>query len=848
MKKLFSLLLSAILLLSVAFVPTASVSALTETGTTGEIITDGTLVLTNTFDEDAWSTQPNSDTLKTTKDDGGNGYVLQFNKITSLNNPVDGVIRHYKIYNPVKVLDGYANYKPSTNTTYKLTFRYRTKSLNDFDIYINVRGVTNGIVGDVLTRAATIKKTLVTTTYIWDTAVAYFTTPVDALEALAISVEYSNTKTGSESWNVAIDDVKLETAPSSFVVANTFEEDDVYSFGIDDTNINGTINSGEDKSICIQNSYNMNTTTYSNTSMFGTTNAFTARTNNTLGFRALRKISAANKVHYEIYDYSKGIENNKLKSFVPDVDTNYKITFDYKVKSYSNEIRFTIRPVTVSEGERTLGDAIGTYYSIPAKDSNHQEHVWKTASVVISTATSVDGLALTIETPDNEASSYLYLDNVTVYKEIIEEEGIFGDINSDETVDICDLVALYIAESTDAKVTNTTDLNKDGLLTTEDLSILRQILLGTFSDVTVNSRKGVDCITNDGAVFCNLRTAFEVVADNGTVNVEGDYKVAKADELNTYGKKVTLTGDSVDFSAFSTVKLFGDITFDNITVAFKDDSLVYANGNSVCINENVIVTGTPAEIYGGSFCDEIDSTDLRVLSGNYKKIYGGSNGFDVNGDTSLFVGGNVNSNIDVSNHELYSYYIYGGGKGGTVSNTKVTVADNARGLVAYGGGEGGTVLGKTNLVFSGGALMGIYGGSTNGTCSNTNITVTGGTVEQIFGGSENAAIIGSTNITLDGGTVTRRIYGGCYNSYGTSGWSTDRYVNGTCTINITERLTFNKNSADFFDDAGITAQSRCGKNHSDEIAILTFDSPKTKEGLSDFLGLYVGFTYISECD
>ncbi|MBR4973363.1 MAG: hypothetical protein IKY45_02730, partial [Clostridia bacterium] len=319
MKRICSLLLSFAILATMVFCPTAGIFASAETQTS----TSNNDVIENTFDEADWNPLPNSNLLKEEITDGSNGNALRFNKVTSSSATTGNAIRHYKIFNPQKVDGGYIDYKPTTNTTYKLTFRYRTRSLNSNSIFINVRAVKDGTVGEVLSRAVTVKKTLLLTTdneYKWDTAIAYFTTPADKLEALAVSVEWNGAADSSGVFNVAIDDVKLETAPSNFILANTFEEDDV------NTN---TINRGSDITIFPNSNGTVTEAPYNNTSDFST-----LRTNNTLAFSKVRAPSQENKVHYEIYDYSRGKDSNgKIQSFTPEKDSNYRITFDYKVKA-----------------------------------------------------------------------------------------------------------------------------------------------------------------------------------------------------------------------------------------------------------------------------------------------------------------------------------------------------------------------------------------------------------------------------------------------------------------------------------------------------------------------------------
>jgi len=405
MKKICSLLLSVVILATMVLSPMAGIFASAE-----ESAATNNVVIENTFDEADWNPLPTSNLLKEEITDGSDGNALRFNKITSSSATTGNAIRHYKIFNPEKVDGGYLDFKPSADTTYKLTFRYRTRSLTSNNIFISVRGVKDGTVGDELCRAVTIKKSLKLTTnddYKWDTAVAYFKTPETALQALAISVEWNGAADSTGAFNVALDDVKLETAPANFVLANTFEEDDV--------NVD-TINLGTDTTIYKNSSIDLTQSLYNNTT---TTNASTLRTNSTLGFRATRLSTNSKKVHFEIYDYAKGKDDTgKLQSFVPEVGSNYRITFDYKVaRSTSTNIFYTVRPVTVAEdGTRTLGAAIATAVSVPKNDEFHPTPAsWQTAAVNVPITEAYDGLALTAESGSN-VGTYTFFDNIVVNK------------------------------------------------------------------------------------------------------------------------------------------------------------------------------------------------------------------------------------------------------------------------------------------------------------------------------------------------------------------------------------------------------------------------------------------------
>lgn len=404
MKKICSLMLSIAMIATMLFLPNAVSSVAAEEVSMGNIS-----VIKNTFDEDGWNPKADSKLLKTTKD-GSNGNALQFNYVTSISATTGNAIRHYKIFYPEKVAGGgYIDYKPQANTTYKLTFRYRTRSLNSNNIFINVRSVANDTVGDILCRAVTVKKELGLSTnddYKWDTAVAYFTTPENSLDALAVSVEWNGAADSTNGFNVAIDDLQLEFAPSSFVLADTFDDDGINM---------DTLNVGNDPLTYISGDVNTSKFKYTgNTSG----NMNTLRTNSTVAFRAARVSTNADKAHFEIYDYNKGFDTNgKIQSFVPQKDTTYKINFDYKVaRSTSQSLSINVRPVIVDGDTRTLGDIIVTAVTIPKNDENHPTPaVWKNATVNVPVAGNVSALAITIESTGN-VTTYTFFDNVVVEK------------------------------------------------------------------------------------------------------------------------------------------------------------------------------------------------------------------------------------------------------------------------------------------------------------------------------------------------------------------------------------------------------------------------------------------------
>ncbi len=422
------------------------------------------------------------------------------------------------------------------------------------------------------------------------------------------------------------------------------------------------------------------------------------------------------------------------------------------------------------------------------------------------------------------------------------------DFSRDGETDICDLVKLSIAanEKAAAKEEETKNL---------------------LASVYVSSEGSDENAGTSDAPVKTLTRAYELVQDKGYINV---VDTATVSALPKGDKLVNIAGGTVDMSSLSEVNFGCDTYFGGNTIIFADDATVYANGNDLLIPENVTVQGIPAAIYGGGN-SAVTETYLDLRSGSYKAIYGGGDKGAVLGNTCLYLFGTVNAELPLT--EAGSSYVYGGGNTGTVYGgtvvsiegevnapldhtshtaiarlyggskngdvkgyTWVTVSGNAEFNYIYGGCASGTVGGSTTIDFSGYA-MSIYGGS--GTVTETNVNVYGGWVHQVFGGCEGSSMTGDTNVTIMGGTIDRRIVGGCYNDFGTSGWASENYVTGTCTVTINSGATYNNNG----DDYGITAQSRHGTNHSDENAVMIFESESLKNSLTlNLVGKKYGIT------
>lgn len=339
-----------------------------------------------------------------------------------------------------------------------------------------------------------------------------------------------------------------------------------------------------------------------------------------------------------------------------------------------------------------------------------------------------------------------------------------------------------------------------------------------------------------------IEYAIGKIKDEGVIYLKDSYTLEK--NISAYGKKLIITGESLDVSKLGTFSINNDTEFSgNITVKFP--TYVVANGHSFKIGEDVSVEGTGIQIYGGSTGAAVENTDVTVLSGTFGSIYGGGiNGGNVTGNTKLTVAGNttvsniygggntgtvygntqvycygnINKDLDITKHSN-TRMVYGGSNNGTVNgNTYVNFSGNAKADLIHGAGNGASsvVNGKSTVEFVLGTAMGLYGGSSGGVAKDTYVVMTGGYVEQIFGGSNSAAVTGNTDVRVLGGTVKRRVYGGCYNDYSLTGWKSSFTVTGNTNVVFSSKVDF-KNSDT---DSGICAISRYKDNNSAEVATL----------------------------
>ena len=346
------------------------------------------------------------------------------------------------------------------------------------------------------------------------------------------------------------------------------------------------------------------------------------------------------------------------------------------------------------------------------------------------------------------------------------------------------------------------------------------------TDVYVSAGGNDNDLGTADAPVASLDAALERVKAGGKVHIVGTITAASDFVWPSSTTAVTVTGGTLDFSALTQINLNSPVTFDAVTLKIAAGAGVYACGNTVKINENVTVNGV-GYIFGGKYNANVTNTNLTVLSGTWLGIYGGggsaSTRGDVTGTANVTVGGNINPNIDISDHDIENH-VYGGSRRGQVAVTNVTV-NGGKMLKVFGGGSGVKSADwcdyeTTNVTINGGTMMGVYGGNafgagyTDGRAVTTNVTVNGGVIDQVFGGTEWAKITGSTVVRINGGEVTRRIFGGSY----------DADITGNTYLILGEGLNFSKT---YWTTEDITARCRTGSTGASYL-IFTSEEAKTK--------------------
>lgn len=416
-----------------------------------------------------------------------------------------------------------------------------------------------------------------------------------------------------------------------------------------------------------------------------------------------------------------------------------------------------------------------------------------------------------------------------------------GDVNGDGKVTAFD--AQLIAEA-NAGLRTLTDQQKEAAGGMGVRELVQYLLNDRDLNVYLAENGSDDNSGKANAPYATLEKALAMVPDGGTIRVTGSVTVADTFRFPDLNKSVTISGGSLDFSAYPTGKdmnLRDPMRFEGVSLLFRENQIVMANGNKLYMDENVTMN-TPITLYGGtgSYGAVVDGTDMTILGGQYSAIYGGSYQTQINGDVNLVVGGNVNPALNTSNHNLYQN-VYGGSKNGNIDGkVTVTVTGNAKVCNVYGGCDGNTNIPEVTI--TGGSVVNIESGTFMGICGggrrvnqigDATVNFSGGNAEHVFGGCERGPLTGDVAVKLTGGTISRRVYGGCYNECGFS-FDTAYYVTGNITLTITESANITLKTSQL--DRSIYARSRQNAPSETEVSTLVFADQAAYDAYSGKLG------------
>ncbi len=381
--------------------------------------------------------------------------------------------------------------------------------------------------------------------------------------------------------------------------------------------------------------------------------------------------------------------------------------------------------------------------------------------------------------------------NLSVYltegTHVLTVSGIIGDLGTC-SADWCDMGALSVS----------------GGITLAETQIDPLSLIAKVDEIYVDAVNGKDIYAGtEAAPVATLAKAFERINDGGTIHLVGTVPGTKG--LPKFNGTVTITGGTLDLSAFEKVWMNSGIIFDTVTLNFMEDGHLFANGYYLTINENVTVQNH-ISLYGGNYNADVANTEMYIYTGDYNVIYGGGYWSDISGTAKLTVGGNVNQGwgeSTVLDHDS-GIDIFGGSYDAIVNKTEVTFEGNAVARMVYAGGKNGvSVTNETNITVTGGKAVAIYGaGASGSSVGNTNVVMTGGYIEQVYGGAETANVTGNVTVQILGGEITRRLGGGSYNGD----------VTGTVSLYLSEGMTYSRSYDGYGFDVSedITARCRTG--------------------------------------
>ena len=353
--------------------------------------------------------------------------------------------------------------------------------------------------------------------------------------------------------------------------------------------------------------------------------------------------------------------------------------------------------------------------------------------------------------------------------------------------------------------------------------------LGTV-DMPVKSLEAAYKIANKRYATNSAETKYYIVLqDNLTVssNVSQDVSLDNNIEVVITNK---IVGENINYPSSvlnittSQFDFIGKTTIENIKIDTTGcDSSVefFANGNDVTFGTGLDIYSVEKNypiIYGGGNDNDvgngsdIDTINLKVLSGQYNMIFGGGKIGSVNANINLIVGSTSGESVNVTKYgsDVDNYTgVFGAGKEGEVTGNITLTVNSGEFFRIYGAGLTGKTTGNITVNFKGGTTNRLYGAGQRGILekndkeNTANVTVNIGngpgtaTVSDFLRGSgQYEGIAGSTelnilkganlnkattqvaaggykgkvansNLNISGGTILCDVYGGGWGNIGT---------------------------------------------------------------------------------
>ena len=229
----------------------------------------------------------------------------------------------------------------------------------------------------------------------------------------------------------------------------------------------------------------------------------------------------------------------------------------------------------------------------------------------------------------------------------------------------------------------------------------------------------------------------------------GTYRSFESYVGNIGGYKPTVRVNSADVN--------GEVLIDNLHLIGNEDGFnshgrdtaLYADGSLLILGTNIdcgsVSDRQGVQINGGRSSGDTDDTDLRVFSGTYSNIFGGSNSGNITGSTNVVIAGATITDT-----------VYGGSMRGDVTETNVLIVK-------------GDVCDESDW-------------NSDGTINQNYRTV--------IGGSRFSGTVGESNVTISGTATVFAVQGGGRSSgefvFNEGSWWDDPYYTNNIGTKTTE--------------------------------------------------------------